>query len=495
MSGGANRFIVVAAVVLFSGFIAINKLAITAGIWSLDSHGIMQVAGERIHEGIFDISRPPGHPLNEYWMLPGFALLFGAAHMAGPISPAIYGAYQLLGGCFCLVFFWLVLGQAKVTPGRRVLAAACLAFSPTFLLNSGDGEEFLWATGCFLAVLWIIARNGPGASLGSWLGVMALAAACSGYRLEIGIMTIGIATVSLAILRQSLSRTIILVALVLFIGIIWAPVLMQHGASAPYDVPLAPKTRVEVGVYKILFTLLGVIPMLFAALFYLGWWKRFRLLPSLENDFLAYWAPRLVLLFFALFFIYPTKISVVLPGLACLILWGAMQARGWIWAGFVAGCIAVQLVNLDCFVDRVWVGPNVQRSLWAQFYTKKPRFRQAALIAASQVASNGKYLVIANVYPWDFDWNLQRGRWTAPGPARDSAGGVIQSYDAGAGVVASRVLLDRSTLLKAYVASGYDIWIDESLYREVFQRYAMASSREAMGDIDGFPCHLLVLPK
>ena len=57
------------------------------------------------------------------------------------------------------------------------------------------------------------------------------------------------------------------------------------------------------------------------------------------------------------------------------------------------------------------------------------------------------------------------------------------------------MLLDRSTLLKAYVASGYDIWIDESLYREVFQRYAMASSREAMGDIDGFPCHLLVLPK
>jgi hypothetical protein len=491
----ANKFIVIAAALLFAGFIAMSWLAFAAGISSLDAHGIMQVAGKRIHDGSFDESRPPGHPLNEYWMLPGFALLFGSSHVPGPIGPEIYGAYQLLGGCFCLIVFWFLLGEAGVTPTRRVLATACLTFAPTFLLNAGDGEEFLWATGCFLAVLWLISRNGMTASLGSWLSVMVLAAACSGYRLEIGVMTMGVAVVSLLASRQVWSHKLaLLTALAVLVGIVWAPLLLHHGASPPYDIPLALKTRLEVGIYKILFTLLGVIPMAFAVLFYLGWWKRFRLLPSFESNILAYWAPRLFLLFFALFFVYPTKISVVLPGLACLILWGAMQARGWVWAGFVAGCIAVQLVNLDCFVNRVWVGPNVQPSLWAQFYTKKPCFRWATLVKATDFASNGRHVIIANVYAWDIDWNLKHGTWTPPGPPHDSFGGWVQSYDAGPGIVASRVLIDRPALLKDYIARGYDIKIDQSLYREVFQRYAMVSSG-ATGEIDGLPCDLVTLPK
>jgi hypothetical protein len=491
----ANRFIVIAAAVLFAGYLAMAGLDTAAGIGSLDSHGIMQVAGERIHDGTFDESRPPGHPLNEYWMLPGFALLFGAAHTPGPIAPEVYGAYQMLGGCFCIVIFWFLLGQAKVMSARRVLAAACFVFSPTFLLNAGDGEEFLWATGCFLAALWIISRNGAGASIGSWLGVMALAAAASGYRLEIGLMTMGVAMVSLAVSRQAWTHKLaLLAALALLIALVWAPLLLHHGASPPYDIPLALKTRLEVGIYKILFTLLGVIPMTVAVLFYLDWWKGFRIFPAFDQNILAYWAPRLFLLFFALFFVYPTKISVVLPGLACLILWGAMQARGCVWVGFVAGCIAVQLVNLDCFVNRVWVGPNVQPSLWAQNYAKKPRFRSATLVAATDDASSGRHVVIANAYAWDIDWNRQHGTWTPPGSARDTFGGWIQSYDAPPGVIASRVLIDHPQLLKDYIARGYDIWIDDALYRENFQRYAMTSSGDT-GDIQGVPCHRVILPK
>jgi len=496
VSGAANRFIVLAAALLFAGYLAMSWLSAAAGIGSLDSHGIMQVAGERIHEGSFDESRPPGHPLNEYWMLPGFALLFGGAHTPGPIAPDVYGAYQILGGCFCFVIFWFLLGEAGVTPARRVLATACLTFSPTFLLNAGDGEEFLWATGCFLAVLWMVSRNGASASFASWLGVMLLAAACTGYRLEIGVMAMGVAIVTLVVSRQAwMNKVALLAALAIFVGLIWAPLLLHHGANPPYDIPLPLKTRLEVGIYKILFTLLGVIPMAFAVLFYFGWWRNFRVFPSYDSGILIYWAPRLFLLFFALFFIYPTKISVVLPGLACLILWGAMQARGWVWAGFVAGCIAVQLVNLDCFVNRVWVGPNVQPSLWAQVYAKKSRFRSATLNAAAQFASTGKHFVIVNAYAWDIDWNVRHGTWPAPGPAHDTYAGWVQSYDDGPGVVASRVLVDRPQLLKDYIAQGYDIWIDDALYREVFQRYTMASSGTAMGDIRGAPCHLLVLPK
>jgi hypothetical protein len=496
-----SKFIPASAALLLLGYLALSGMGIRAGISSLDAWGIMEVAGDRIHTGTFGQSRPPGHPLNEDWMLPAFAGLAGGTDGQSVISPMVYGIYQLTGGLVCVAVFWFFLGECRLPSGRRLLALACFVFSPLFLIESMDGEEFLWATACIMGALVLVGKLAAGnlrRPVPIWIAALALAAACTGYRLEIGAMALGAVVTTLLVSDRTFAQKLGLgLVPIIVLGLLWGPLLLQHGANPPYAIPLDLKVRIEVGLYKIIFGLLGAIPMALAAFFF--WdgradlWRR--IFPPFDRGTLNYWLPRLAVLFFLLFFCYPTKPIVMLPGLGFLIAWGALRARPWVWACFVAACISIQLVHLDCFENRAWVGLKAERSLWSQFYAKKPLFRGPAIAFATAEAEGGRRVVIANDFPWDFAWNLQHGKWTAAVQPQDRFNHWIQSYRVGPGIVGSRMMLDQTDLLGKYVAQGYEIWVDEGLYREVYQRYSLASANGGTVVIDDVPCRLVKMSR
>jgi hypothetical protein len=489
----ATRFLCLSGAALLAGYVVLGWIGNSFGIGSLDANGIIHVVNDRLRSGAVEISRPPGHPLSEYWVLPNLVRITPTAHS---LSAFGYGIYQLTGGLFSLAFFWLLLGEVFISPTRRLLATACLAFSPQFLITSSDGEEFLWGMGfVFIAVL-ILSRLSRGAvkhPFPAWCAAVVCAVTASGYRIEYGAVALLVIFGTLLFSGQSWGRIFALggLAIVLLV-IIWTPILIHQGLAAPYANPLSLKTRLGVGAYKIIFHSFGVLPFLIGAAFLFQSRGSIRLLPPFGKNILSFCSLWLVVIFFCLFFIYPTKILVVLPGVAFLIWLGAVHAGRWTWALFVAACISLPLVHLDCFRDRQWTGLKPQPSLWAQNLAEKPALLRPELDAASRLAATGPHVVITSIWPWSMAWQREHAAWPGlPEPKRESLD-FAEAYSVGPGIVASRNILDNDTEdLKAYVQKGYDIWVDKKLYREMYMRYDLTASTPETAVVEGIPCRVV----
>jgi hypothetical protein len=478
---------------LLAGWLFLGWLGIRAGLQSMDSYGIILSVNDHLRTGAYGVSRPPGHPLTEDWLLPALALLFGR----GELTPALYGCFQLAGGLCCLAAFWLLLREAPLSPARRLLALACLAFSPYFLIESSDGEEFLWATAFLLLSVLLLTRLAKGTRahpLLGWVLAVTSAVAASGCRIEFGAVTLGVVFWALlASDRRRIEKLGLAGLTLILLTLLWGPLVIRTGAQQPYAITYEPSVRFGIAIYKILFQAVGVIPSLCAALFLWPAWKLLRVTAPLRDKLLpclTVWVP---LIFFVSFFLYPTKPAMVLPGVAFLILLGAFVARSWLWAGFVVGCLTTQLIQIDCFKNRAWAGLVIKPSVAEQNYRGRPAFNGPWVDAASHAAILGKHLVIANVWPWDFTWQLAHGTWSGRAIPESRYQGLIIAYQVGPGIVASRTLADPSGRLQRYISEGYDIWIDRDLYRELFQRYDLAKPTPGNGEIDGTPCRIIDL--
>jgi hypothetical protein len=490
-------FLRISAAALLLGYLILGWIGSSAGISSLDANGIIGVVNDRLQTGAVEVSRPPGHPSSEYWMLPNLARI---ARMggAGPIlSPFAYGLYQLTGGVFCLGIFWLLLSEFPISPTRRLLATACLAFSPQFLITSSDGEEFLWGMACVFIAVLIIARLSVGAirqPLLGWCFSIVFAVAASGYRIEYGAVALLAVFVTLLVSDQSWPRKWGLAGFALLLLIIlWAPVLIHQGAVPPYPNPLSLKTRLAIGLYKIVFQAFGMAPLLIALVFVFQARDTFQILPSFRKNILNYWSLWLALIFFGLFFVYPTKILVVLPGVAFLILLGAVHAGRWTWLCFVLACLSLPLAHLDCFRNRHWTGLKFQPSLWTQNLAEKPSALGPEADAAARLASTGRHVIISSIWPWGLAWQKAHAAWPGVPEPKNKGQGSIVAYAIGPGIVASRSILDNDNprLLMDYVREGYDIWIDQDLYREMYMRYDLSAPTPETAVIGGIPCKIV----
>jgi hypothetical protein len=489
----ATRFLCLSAAGLLAGYLILGWIGSSCGISSLDANGIIHVVNDRLRTGSVEISRPPGHPLSEYWMLPNLVRIMPTAHI---LSPFAYGLYQMMGGLFSLVLFWLLLREVPISPTRRLLAVACLAFSPQFLITSSDGEEFLWGMGfVFIAVL-IVSRLSRGAMkhpFTAWCTAVVCAVAASGYRIEYGAVALLVVFGTLLFSDQSWPRKFSLGGLALvLLAILWTPVLIHQGMAPPYPNPLSLKTRLAIGIYKIVFHASGLLPILIASAFVFQARGSIRLLPPFGGNILSYWSLGLAVIFFCLFFVYPTKILEVLPGMAFLIWLGAVHAGRWTWACFVAACISLPLIHLDCFRDRQWTGVKPQPSLWTQSLAEKPALLRPELDAASRLAETGPHVVITSIWPWSMAWQKEHAAWPGlPEPKRESLD-FAEAYSVGPGIVASRNILDNDTAdLKSYIQKGYEIWIDKKLYREMYMRYDLSAPTPQTAVVEGIPCRVV----
>ncbi|MCE0523737.1 MAG: hypothetical protein LV480_12595 [Methylacidiphilales bacterium] len=491
----AAGFLWLAGAALFAGYLALGWVGSNAGISALDANGIIHLVNEQLQTGVVEISRPPGHPMNEFWALPSLMRVMQLAGAAKVLSPLGYGLYQLAGGVFCLVTFWFLLGEFSLSLTRRLLATACLAFAPEFLITSSDSEEFLWGMACVLAVVLIISRISSGAirqPLAGWCLAVALAAAASGYRIEYGAVALLVVFATLFVSDQSWARKFGLAGLaLLLLLIVWSPVLIHQGMVPPDPNPLNLKTRVEIGVYKIAFHALGIVPLMIATVFLFQSRKSLQLLPTFPKNILNYWSFWLMLIFFAIYFVYPTKIEIVQPAVAFLILLGAVHAGRWTWTCFVLACASLQLVHLDCFSNRSWTGLNVQPSLWTQNLSLKPSFIRPEADAAARVASEGRHVFISKIRTWELAWQRAHTGWPGVPDPENKNPDFIETYDVGPGIVATPSLLDNKPQLAQYIHEGYDIWIDKRLYREMFMRYDLSTLTPATAVIEGFPCRIV----
>jgi hypothetical protein len=486
----ASRLLPIAGVLL-AGYLFLCWLAIRSGLQSMDSYGIILSVNDHLRTGTYGMSRPPGHPLTEYWLLPAVAFLSGR----GELTPIAYGCFQLAGGICCLGAFWLLTLELPLSPVRRLLAVGCLAFSPYFLIESSDGEEFLWATFFLLAAVLLVTRLSKGSFAHPRLGwglAVASAVAASGCRVEFGSVALAVVLWTLFFSdRRRIERASFVGLAFFLLALLWLPLLAGKGAQQPYPIPYETKVRLGIGVYKIVFQAVGLIPSIFASVFVLRSWKFIRIKAPFRGDLLPFWMVWLLLIFFGSFFLYPTKPAMVMPGVAFLILLGALVARPWLWTCFVAGCLSMQLFQIDFFKERVWTGPVLKPSVAEQNFRSRPAFKGPWVEAASRDALLGKHVVITDVWPWDFTWQLEHGAWSGRPLPESKYQGLIIAYQIGPGIVASRTLSDQSGRIVRYLNEGYDVWIDRTLYRELFLRYDLAAQTPTTGDIGGSPCRLM----
>jgi hypothetical protein len=487
MTDPAVRFpfpLAIGAAALLAGYLALGAIGIAHGVGSLDGHGVMAAASARLATGAITMSRPPGHPWNELAALPAFSWIVQGGR--SPVTDTTYGLYQLAGGMIALALFALLLRDLKVTPARAVLALACLAFSPKFLIESSDGEEFLWGLAALLGILLLLRTTfARGRDWLRWACSVLLAALATGYRIEFG--AVAFLVIFIAALQARLSWSRLFALGVLAIGLLaalWVPLFLHQGVHTPYGNPLAISTRLGVALYKILFHALGLAPFAVALLFFLP-----------GGSPVPRWLAGLIALFFALFFLYPTKIEVALPGVALLILLGAMRARGWAWTLFVAACASTLLLRIDCFAGRAWTGPRLVPGAWTDF-VDKPAAKGAQVTRAFAWAAthdSTKRLLITALWPWELEWQTRHGGWQGtsillPMPEIEGSG-----YWVGSTLVVSRKSVDDPGLLRDQAAAGAEIVMDRAIYHELFQRYDFSAPVPESVEVDGVPCRIVDL--
>ncbi len=486
-----------AGAILVVEYIVFVLVTTRAGFSSLDAHALLSTATQRLQTGGFYYSRTPGHPLNEYWVLPGFVWLLQGGKVA-EISNLTYALYLLTGGLACLAMFGLLLREMKVSPERGVLAAACLVFSPAYLIQSINGEEFLWSLAYLFAAAVLILRLSAGkvrSPVAGWGLAVAAAVAASGYRLEFGVVIMGL--VGLCALLSDLSlwqkAGLGLWGIVLFL-LLWAPLYYHQGLVPASDIHMGVVLKIEASLFKSAFELIGIIPMTLLVISFLLNLPHFRFLPTWGPALVNFLIPCLAVVFFPIYMLYPQKVQGVLPGLACLLALAALRANRWLWASIVVTSALTLLVQFDCYQHHTLTRLHAYPSLWSQEVSAKPAFQGAKIEAATRFANQGKNVVITRCWPWDFAWMQDHGAWNG---TVESASGLAEDHEdffrVGDGVVATRSVVDDPAVLKTYVDRGYTIWLDQDLYQEVFLRYTFSGHIPESFSIEGVPCRIVDL--
>lgn len=438
------------------------------GLASLDAHGIVRSVHTLIEHHRIDVSRPPGHPTTEFylfgaaaWLLSLFGLSFGErAYLLG----------QVLAAAATLALFYELLGRLRVRPWQACLAVVALGLSAQFFANAVDGEEFLFALFFVLLAVRLLIVDPPVRLLRLVLSIAAFALA-TGCRPEI-VFAIGIYPLYLWSARADRSRfAFTAVALLIALVLVWWPVLVA-GMSTPYAAGMTMKQALLVGEYKLVFQCFGVVVF---ALLVIGlacaFWKwpaRWR--SAFPQNFTGTLACALPVLYFALFFRYPTKPAYVLVALPFLLA----AATEWppLLLALVAFSALELFVRIDIFWDRRLTFPFMTRGSGIAAIEQKPFYRLSYLRGVAGQCGDGRSLIVADAAPWDFSYHIARGTFRAE---EKSVGlpRIPAFVPAGA---PSCLLFPRDAAfahkaIEGWRERGYRLKMDATLYRTAFGRY------------------------
>lgn len=206
-----------------------------------DSWGIALAAFHTKFTGIYEPSRLPGHPFQEYI----FSALWG-------VGPVIFNASCAFFSAVSAVFFALILRHLKFKP--FFLAAIAFAFVPVYYISSTYTIDFVWTQALMLMAFYYLLKE-------KYLLCGILLGLAIGCRVTSGVMLIPFMIIIWqsdfklnAIRFFKMSIPMVIVAMALYI-----PVMKQFGLSffMYYDqFPYPPFAKI---VYKMIIGVFGLI--------------------------------------------------------------------------------------------------------------------------------------------------------------------------------------------------------------------------------------------
>src|SRR6187549_1346654 len=137
-----------------------------------DAWGLILVARNINLSGIYEVSRLPGHPVQEYllsciWQLPDWLL----------------NLFTALVSSAGVLFFMLALKKLRLPGLIPVYAGIALAFTPVFYIHSTNIMDYTWALSLVMLAFYLIIKNNY------LLAGLIIGIAC-GFRITAGAMVI-----------------------------------------------------------------------------------------------------------------------------------------------------------------------------------------------------------------------------------------------------------------------------------------------------------------
>ncbi len=468
------------------------------GVGTLDAHGIMYVVRHLVAGHGVEISRPPGHPTTEFYLFGSIAWLL--RHGLGwEFSDKVYLTLQFLAGATGLILFYEMLRRLEVSSLRAALASICFAFSPQYLANSLDGEEFVFAlVFVLLATRLLISSAGLGSAASNvriYLSMLAFALA-TGCRPEAVI--VGVIYPLFYYFNPRLTWTSVipgLAVLGLAMVAVWWPVLAFRSVTPPTGSGMTFLQSILGAGYKVVFQFftLPVFVLVAFSVFHGLVQSSSRLRLPFPKNFL--FALSIVVTgFFAVFFMVrpdkPSYVLCVLPFVLLLVL----NCSDWVLVGIAVFTIFSCFVGIDIFRERVIAFPHFTQGSFVRAISGKPYARLDYLRRVVLACEGSPTVIVTNAWPWDFSYHIDRGSLDLSEHSyATSNGGAIKGFCPPGNrtcIVLSRDGALDMNLLKKFHEDSYAIKMDRALYRTLFWKFNV---KERLGDtatVDGLSLQL-----
>ena len=470
---------------------AILAFQFNHGIASGDGHGIVSTVQTLLNSGRIEVSRPPGHPTTELYLFGAIGWILRSLFSVD-FGDEIYLVCQAIGALVTLIVFYELLLRLDPNRTRSLLATVCLAFSVQFFLNAVDGEEFVFGILFLLISVRLLIASGD--SLGFLklpLSIFSFALA-TGCRPELVFAAIIFPIYCLLNPKlgwKSAIGTVVLAAVAVIL--VWLPIV-SVGIREPYTAGMNLRESILGGIYRIVFQAF-TLPV-FAVLV----WVLLTALPGLprqirSRNFMFTISCVVPLLFFAVFFLHASKAAHLLVTLPFLLLLAAGRSVA-LLLGLTFLTLLGSLTTIDIFKDRQLVRPYLTSGTYFQAVRQKPYYRLDYLKTVSEQCENRPSVIIANAWPWDFEYHVERGSLALQEKVlhgeikRD-----LPSFFANGErcIFFSPEAAYENSLLKEWLQKGYALKMDARLYRTMFARYDVRSTlASGTADISGVPFSL-----
>ena len=122
-----------------------------------DAWGVRVTAEQISQSGVYEVSRFPGHPLQE--------LIYSFIWQWGPTS---FNLLTVLISSCGIFFFMLSLRQLNIK--QYTMAGLAVAFTPVIYINSMNAMDYLWALSFIITAFYFLIKKKP-LAVGVFLGL------------------------------------------------------------------------------------------------------------------------------------------------------------------------------------------------------------------------------------------------------------------------------------------------------------------------------------
>jgi hypothetical protein len=461
------------------------------GVASGDAHGIIRAVQTLIDTGKVQVSRPPGHPTTEIYLF-GFVAWILRNLVSADFTYVTYAVCQAVGALATLVVFYELLLRLGADRTRALLATICGAFSAQFFLNAVDGEEFVF--GVFFVILSVrfLVAAGESPRFSKLLLSIFSFALATGCRPELVFAAIIFPIYCLFNPKLGWSYAVSTVAVAaVAVTIVWLPIVFV-GIRQPYTAGMNFRESILGGLYRIVFQAF-TLPV-FVLLLWVLLSGLIHLRGQIESrNFIFTVSCALPLIFFATLFLHASKAAHLLVALPFLLILAAARSILFLLALTFLTLLG-SVVTIDIFKDRQLVRPFMTDGTYFQAVYQKPYYRLSYLRAVTDQCGAGPSLIIANAWPWDFEYHIERGN--LPLQEKNLQGQIKQDVRAFFSSGEHCIYLPpdaayENALLKEWQRNGYAMKMDAKLYRILFARYDVRSRlSSAREEVSGVPFSL-----